>query len=67
MKKILPLAPLERLMRNAGAERVSEDAVAAVREIIEDMAQAVADEALRASRHAKRRTIKREDIELAIR
>ena len=67
MRRVLPLAPLERLMRKAGAERVSEDAVAALREVIEDMAQAVADEALRASRHANRRTIKRDDIELAVR
>ncbi len=67
MRKTLPLAPLERLMRKAGAERVSEDAVAALRDVIEDMANAVADEALRAARHASRRTIKREDIELAVR
>ncbi len=67
MRRTLPLAPLERLMRKAGAERVSEDAVIALRDSIEDMAQEVADEALRAARHARRRTVKREDIELAVR
>jgi len=67
MRKTLPLAPLERLMRKAGAERVSEDAVSALRDVVEDMARDAADEALRAARHARRRTIKREDVELAVR
>ena len=63
----LPLAPVKRIIKNAGAERVSEDAVIALRDSIEDMAREVADEALRAARHARRRTVKREDIELAVR
>lgn len=52
-------------MRNAGAERVSEDAVEALREAVEGVAEDVAEDAVQASRHADRKTVKREDVRLA--
>ncbi|MCJ7450820.1 MAG: histone family protein [Candidatus Nanohaloarchaeota archaeon QJJ-9] len=61
----LPRAPLERIMRNAGAERVSGDAVEALRSEVEDVAKELANEAVQASKHADRKTIKRDDVHLA--
>lgn len=61
----LPRAPLERIMRNAGAERVSGDAVEALRAEVEDVAKELANEAVQASKHADRKTIKRDDVHLA--
>ena len=55
-----------RLIRNAGAERVSEDAGVALREVLEDKAEEIATKAINLSKHAKRSTVKREDIEEAI-
>ncbi|MDY6771579.1 MAG: histone family protein [Candidatus Nanohaloarchaea archaeon] len=63
----LPRAPLERIMRNAGAERVSEDAVEALREAAEEVADDLAREAVQASKHADRKTVKRSDVRLAAR
>lgn len=61
----LPLAPLERVMRNAGAERVSGDAVDALRDAVEEVAADLASEAVQAAHHAGRKTVKKSDIDLA--
>ena len=64
-RRILPLAAVERLIKKAGAERVSADAVKALAEILETFAEDVAERAVRYANYAKRKTITREDIELA--
>ena len=63
----LPLAPLERLLRREGAERVSEDACKVLGVALEDYSRIIARKAKDYSAHAKRKTIKAEDIELALR
>lgn len=65
VQRVLPLAPLERIMRNAGAERVSLEAVETLQQAVEDMARKLADESLRAAIHARRKTVTREDVLLA--
>jgi len=62
----LPIATVTRLIRKSGAERVSEDAGVALSEELEARADEIVKKAINLSKHAKRKTVKREDIEAAI-
>ncbi len=62
----LPLAPIERLIKKAGAERISEEATVALRDYLEKCAIKIAKNAVEYARHAGRKTVKVADIELAI-
>ena len=48
----LPIAPVGRILKNAGAQRISDDEIA--------------QKAVNFARHAGRKTVKAEDIKLAI-
>ncbi|MFB6099994.1 MAG: histone family protein [Candidatus Nanohalobium sp.] len=61
----LPNAPVERILRNAGAERVSKDAVEELREALEDLGEEISRDAIKMADHAGRNTVKKEDIEMA--
>lgn len=61
----LPLATLERLIKKAGAKRVSESAATALGEILEEKAMEIAREAIKLAEHAGRRTVRDIDIRLA--
>lgn len=60
----LPKAPVKRLMKNSGVERVSDDAVEQVREKLEELAEEISKDSAEAANHAGRKTVKREDIKL---
>ena len=62
---ILPIAPVERIVRKAGADRVSEDAGIELAKVLEEYGLEVAKEAISLAKHAKRTTVKEEDIILA--
>jgi histone H3/H4 len=63
---ILPVAPVSRLIREAGASRVSEGARDALAEVLESYGLDVAREAVGWAHHAKRKTVKSEDIREAV-
>lgn len=65
-EKILPLAAVDRVIRKAGAHRVSEDAAEALSEILEEHGIEISRKAIEFSTHAKRRTVTASDIRLAI-
>lgn len=64
--KIMPLATMEKVMNEAGAERVSEDAKMELRRILEEYASDIAIRAIKFADHAGRKTIRPEDIKLAL-
>ena len=63
---ILPLAPVERIIRKAGADRVSEYASVELAKTLEDYGIEVSREAIMLAKHANRTTVKEEDIRLAV-
>ena len=58
----IPKAPIARIIKDTGAERVSEDAKAELAVYLEEVARNVAIEANNVAKIAKRKTIKPEDI-----
>lgn len=63
--KILPLAGMEKLLKRAGAERVSEEAKVALRDLIEEISDEICSKAVKLAMHTGRKTVKATDIELA--
>lgn len=62
----LSTAAVRRLIEMAGADRVGDDAVEELGKIIEEFAIKVGKEAAGLARHAGRKTVKAQDIQLAI-
>ncbi|MBS3167305.1 NFYB/HAP3 family transcription factor subunit [Candidatus Woesearchaeota archaeon] len=65
--KILPAAAMEKILKKAGALRVSDDAKEELRVILEEIASDISNQAIRAAKHAGRKTIKASDIKMASR
>ena len=66
MASELPKAPTARLMKNAGAKRISGDAIDLMAEAMEDYGLSIAMKANDYARHAGRKTIKADDVKLAL-
>lgn len=62
---VIPRAPAGRMLLQAGAKRVSADAMDAFAEVIQDIAEGYAQKAAQIAKHAGRKTIHASDIKLA--
>ncbi|MBD3313019.1 histone [Candidatus Woesearchaeota archaeon] len=62
---IIPKAPVARILLNAGAKRVSADAVDAFTDVLQDTALKVGEQAARIAKHSGRKTVQEGDIKLA--
>jgi histone H3/H4 len=61
----LGLSAMYRILKKAGAERVSDESADELRRILEDIAGNIAKNAVDMASHAGRKTIKGEDVKLA--
>lgn len=62
----IPKAPVARLMKRVGAARISGDAIDLMNEAMEDYGLQIASKANEYAHHAGRKTIKADDIKLAL-
>ena len=60
----LGISAMYRILKKAGAERVSDESAEELRGIIEELANNIAKSAVDMASHAGRKTIKAEDIKL---
>jgi len=65
-KKVFAWSPIRKLMKDNGAEMVARDAVDALIEYLEHVAQLVTEMSLEMTRHADRKKLTSEDMNLAI-
>ena len=61
----LGLSAMHRILKKAGASRVSDESVDELRRIMEDVALNIAKNAVDMSEHAGRKTVRAEDVKLA--
>lgn len=59
------LSAMYRILKKAGAERVSDESADELRRVIEEIANSIAKNAVDLSSHAGRKTVKGEDVKLA--
>jgi len=62
---VIPKAPVARILMNAGAKRVSAGAVDQFVDVITDISEDIATQAVRIAKHSGRKTVQEGDIKLA--
>ena len=65
-KEELQLAPMHRIIKKAGAERVSAEAAEELRKALDSIGVRISKEALDFTRNARRKTVKAKDIRIAV-
>ena len=63
--RLLPLAAMEKILKQCGADRVSDKAKVALKNVVENLADEIAVKAIKLANHAGRKTVKGKDIKLA--
>ncbi|MDC0169955.1 histone family protein [Candidatus Nitrosopelagicus sp.] len=61
----LGVSAMYRILKKAGADRVSDESAEELRRVLEDIAIEIAKNAVDMSKHAGRKTVKGEDVKLA--
>jgi histone H3/H4 len=62
----IPVAPMERILKKAGAERVSREAAVLLANELEGIALDIAKASVDLAKHAGRKTVKADDVKLAL-
>jgi histone H3/H4 len=65
-KKVFAWSPVRKLMKDNGAEMVARDAVDALIDYLEKLAKGMTNKALEMTRHAGRKKLTLEDMDLAM-
>jgi histone H3/H4 len=63
----LPIAPVERIIRKAGADRISQEACEALASVMESYSIDLSERSVQLAKHAKRKTVRSDDVRLAAR
>ena len=61
----LGLSAMYRILKKSGAQRVSDESAVELRRVIEEIAEAIAKNAVDLANHAGRKTVNAEDVKLA--
>ena len=62
----IKVAPMHKLIKRAGAERVSNEAAISLGKALDKIGVKIAKEAIDYAHHARRKTVKAKDIEIAV-
>ena len=65
-KKVFAWSPIRKLMKDNGAEMVAREAVTALIDYLEKLAKGITDKALEMTRHAGRKKLTLQDMDLAM-
>jgi len=65
-KRVFAWSPLRALMKKAGAEIVSRDAVGTLMDQLEKRAKGLTENAIKLAKHSKRKKVTKADMTLAI-
>ena len=63
--RLLPLAAMEKILKQCGADRVSDKAKVALKNVVEELADEISQKAIKLANHAGRKTVKARDVKLA--